>query len=133
MNFKKILRVIFGRTTILAVLLLLQLAVLLGMFKRLSDYSTYFYGGFLILSVSVIVYILNSPTNPNFKIAWIIPLMIFPVVGALFYVYVQLAPGTRLIRRNIDRITEETKDVLSKDEELLAGTVLVGYSLLGPH
>ena len=119
MNFKKILRVIFGRTTILEVLLLLQLAVLLGMFKRLSDYSTYFYGGFLILSVSVIVYILNSPTNPNFKIAWIIPLMFFPVVGALFYVYVQLAPGTRLIRRNIDRITEETKDVLSKDEELL--------------
>lgn len=119
MNFRKILRLVFGRATILTVLLILQLAVLLGIFKRLGDYSNYFYGGFLFLSVIVIVYILNSPTNPNFKIAWIIPIMIIPVVGSLFYLYVQLAPGTRWLRRNIDRIAEETKDILLKDEELV--------------
>lgn len=119
MNYKKILRLLFGRTMILAILFILQIIFLLAIFTWLGSYINYIFGGFILLSAIVIVYILNSPMNPNFKIAWIIPVMVLPIVGALFYVFVKLAPGSRLIRRNIERIVDETKDILPKDENLI--------------
>lgn len=119
MRLKKMLRVIFGRTTILTILFLLQLAVLFGVFKWLESYLNYIYGSFMLLSAFVIVYILNSPSNPNFKIAWIVPVLVIPVVGSLFYLFVKLAPGSRIIRGNIERISRETKGLLKKDKELI--------------
>lgn len=119
MRFKKLLRIIFGRTTILAILFLLQIGVLLGVFKWLGGYVNYIYGGFTILSALVIVYILNSPSNPNFKIAWIIPVLVIPVVGVFFYLYVQLGFGTKGLVNNIKSVNEKTKDMLPRDEALV--------------
>lgn len=119
MRFKKLLRIIFGRTTILAILFLMQIFVLMGIFKWLGGYINYIFGGFTLLSALVIVYILNSPSNPNFKIAWIVPILVIPVMGALFYLFVKLGFGTRTLARNMAQIKEDTKDILAKDQDLL--------------
>lgn len=119
MNFKKILRVVFGRTTILLLLLLMQLSLLLNLFQWMRGHTGLAYVGLLVLSIAVLVHILNAPMNPNFKIAWIIPIMAIPIVGALFYLFVKLAPGSYRIRKNTSRIEEETKGLLPYDAALM--------------
>jgi len=36
--------------------------------------------------VSVLL-IINSKSNPAYKIAWIIPILLFPIFGGLFYIF----------------------------------------------
>jgi len=31
--------------------------------------------------------ILNGKSNPSYKIAWIIPILLFPIFGGLFYIF----------------------------------------------
>ncbi len=44
-----------------------------------------FYSAFIVISVIVVIYILNQDDNPAFKIAWIIPIMVFPIFGTPLY------------------------------------------------
>lgn len=120
MNFKKILRVIFGRTTIFMLLFALQIFILVGIFRWMGEYINLLFGGFTILGALVIVYILNSPTNPNFKIAWIIPVLVIPVFGTLFYIFVQMEFGTKIMKNSLRKIYKDTGDLLPQNPEVLS-------------
>lgn len=93
----KPLRIIFGRTSFVVLSLLLQVVVLLGAFQWLSDHFFYVYGGFTLLSAVIVIYIINKRQNPSYQMAWIIPVLVFPVFGALFYLFVESQVGVRII------------------------------------
>ncbi|MDO4710816.1 MAG: cardiolipin synthase [Peptostreptococcaceae bacterium] len=116
---EKISQIIFGRTIIILMLFGIQILILMGMFSWMSESINYIFGGFTLLSTLVIVYIINSPSNPNFKLAWVIPIMVIPVFGTLFYIYVQTGIGARLMAKNLRRIFANTRHMLVQDEEAL--------------
>ncbi|MDO5061767.1 MAG: cardiolipin synthase [Peptostreptococcaceae bacterium] len=116
---EKVSQIIFGRTMIILILFGVQALILMAMFSWMSEYINYIFGGFTLLSTLVIVYIINSPSNPNFKLAWIIPIMVIPVFGTLFYIYVQTGIGARLMAKNLRKIFAETRPMLTQDEEAL--------------
>jgi hypothetical protein len=57
---------------------------------KLSDYFVYLYSAFELLSLGVALHVLNKKNNPTYKLAWVIPILLFPVFGGLFYL---LAPS----------------------------------------
>ena len=67
-GLKKVRKIIYGRTLVVAAAFLIQFALLLGGFILLSDYSYALYGFFLIISASVVIYIYNARGNPDFKL-----------------------------------------------------------------
>ena len=67
-----ILSVIFGRTGILLILILLQIGLLLVGFRFLSNSVFAIYGGAMVLGFLLSVYLINQKGNPAFKIAWVI-------------------------------------------------------------
>ena len=83
-----ILRALFSRTTLFAVFLLVQMAVLWITFTLLGETLTY--GFFIFLSAVEILFIMNQEGSSSFKISWIVPIILFPVFGALFYLYLKL-------------------------------------------
>lgn len=115
----KFLRIIFGRTTFVVLFLLVQLAVLLGAFQWLSDNVFYIYGGFTLLSAAVVLYIINKRQNPCYQLAWVIPVLVIPVFGAMFYLFVELQIGTRMIAKRLNGLIGETKPYLEQDQETL--------------
>ncbi|RGY99462.1 cardiolipin synthase [Clostridium sp. AM58-1XD] len=117
-RLRSLLRIIFGRTTFVVLFVLIQLAILFGCFQWLSEYIIYVYGGFTGLTVLVVIYILNKKEEPNYKLAWIIPILTFPIFGTLFFVFVELEVGTRLIAGRLKHILEETKVYLLQDENV---------------
>lgn len=112
----KLLRIIFGRTAFVILFLVIQLTVLFGAFQWLSDHVFYIYGGFILLSTVVVIYIINKRQNPSYQLVWVIPVLVFPVFGALFYIFMEFQPGTRLIARRLEYLIKETKPYLKQDE-----------------
>lgn len=105
-------RVLFSRTMITILLLLLQVAAYVGIFRWLSAYSSGFYYVFTGLSVICIVYIINCKENPAFKLAWMIPLCLFPVFGAALYIFIKIDPGSWNLTNRLKRRIEETSGFL---------------------
>ncbi|MEG2306285.1 MAG: cardiolipin synthase [Erysipelotrichaceae bacterium] len=83
---KKFLNFIRSKLFIIAMLILLQLAILLGIVLFLSEYFVSIYFLLIILSVIMSVYVINKNDNPSYKLAWVVMIMAAPIFGGLIYV-----------------------------------------------
>lgn len=112
-------RLLFSRTMITVLLLLLQVGIFLGAFHLMGIY----WQGFLIvcnvLSVVLIVYIINANENPAFKLAWMIPICAFPIFGVAIYIFVMINPGARDLKKRLDRRKAETISFLQPSEKVM--------------
>ncbi len=97
----------------------LQLAVLIGVILSLNEYFAFFYAGSIIISVIVVLWIINSDSNPAHKIAWIIPILIFPIFGGLFYIFFGGNYLNKRTRKRMLFIEEKTKEALSPQTFIL--------------
>lgn len=114
-----LLRIIFGRTGILCVCLLLQLLLLFLGFTYLAKYIYWFFGGYLAFGFLLLIVIVNRVDNPVFQLSWAAIVLLFPVLGGLFYMYVELQPGTRFLTGRIDELEKQTKDCLTQDAQTM--------------
>lgn len=81
--------------------ILLQIAVLAVMVLAFSNYFVYFYAACIVLTFAAVIWIIASRNHPDYKIAWIVPIMTFPVFGGLLYL---LFGGNRLSQRSRKRM-----------------------------
>jgi len=65
-----------------------------------------FYLVTIVVTVAVTLWILSSRDNPAYKLAWMVPILIFPVFGALFYLFWGTDRLARKMRRTLDAMTE---------------------------
>ncbi len=108
-------RLIFGRTTVVVLLLAAQFGLLFLGFYRLRDYTVY--GGSMLVGLIVALIVINRPRNPYIKITWILLIMLFPVFAIPFYFYVDAEWGHRLVRARLEEIGQETSGLLPQGEE----------------
>ncbi len=118
-QIRGMLRIIFGRTTFGVVSLIAQVAILFWVFRFLSRYIVYFYGGFTLLSALVIIYILNKEENPSFKLSWMIPIAAVPVFGIMFYLFAELQIIGKLINKKHQANMEETEKYLKQNSKVM--------------
>lgn len=116
---KTLLQVLFGRTGIVVLLLLLQIAALVSIVFFFGDYIPWIYAFSAILSGFVVVYIFNRSDNPAFKMTWIIPILVIPVFGVMMYLFVRLQFGTRLLYKKHAAIIKDTKPYLPQNADVL--------------
>ena len=69
---KTIISKIFNRMTILAVLILTQMAWLGLLFLRIGFYTTYPQVFFTIIAVLVALFVIYRDENPAYKLGWIV-------------------------------------------------------------
>ncbi len=82
---KKVTSILFHRLTIVGLLIILQVAELVILTALFADYFIYFYWFCIILSVLAVLWLVNAQSDPGYKIAWLIPILLFPIFGGLFY------------------------------------------------
>ena len=117
---KKIFKVIFGRTTIALIALCFQLAILYVSYKFYQEYIGYIFTGFVVLSACIVIYIINAKQNPAFKLAWIIPVLVFPFFGVVMYLFVKMQQAPKRINKKIKKISDEMDKNLEQNESILA-------------
>ncbi|MFW6270630.1 MAG: cardiolipin synthase [Bacillota bacterium] len=102
----------FHRITFLAISISVQLIVIIGVIWKFHNYFLYFYGINIFIGIILVFVIINNSMNPVYKMAWIIPVLLFPIFGGLFYI---LFGGKKLGKRaknKMQSINDETKDLL---------------------
>jgi len=113
-NLPTLYRVIF-----IALLLLLQVFALVTIISRFNSYFVYFYSICTFLSIVALLYILNSKSDPAYKIAWIIPILIFPIFGGLFYLLFGRNKLSKRQKRNMQMVNEKMKQSLLQQEPVM--------------
>lgn len=116
---KKVFKVIFGRTTIALIALCFQLAILYVSYKFYERYIGYIFTGFVLLSAGIVIYIINAKQNPAFKLAWIVPVLVFPFFGVVMYIFLKTQQTPKKIQKKIDNLKEEMKDTVVQDNGIL--------------
>lgn len=99
MKFKKILHTLLGRLFITCVALALQVTWLLYSLYSLSVYSKIINFALTLLSFLAVIYIINGRSNPAVKLAWIVPILAFPILGGFLF----LISGGKGPKRKIAR------------------------------
>ena len=110
-------KLLFGRTTIFVVLILIQIAVLFGGVYLLDEkviVLNYVVG---VIAAVVIIYLLNIQQNSSFKLMWTIIIVATPIIGVPFYFFIKLQPGTRVIGERINEIIIEEERLLLPDKD----------------
>lgn len=114
-----LMRVVFGRTGIVLLLVLVQIAILLVGFKLIRDYMFATYWATVFLGLWLVIYIINRKGNPAFQIAWIVPILMVPVFGALLYLYLYTQLGTRRLNKKIREEAAGTSSLVAQKREVL--------------
>lgn len=114
---KKVLRFLTQRVVLTALLILIQALLLFGIIWKLNNYFIYFYAFSVLLSLLLTLRIINNKSNPAFKIAWLIPILLFPVLGGLVYLVFGSDRTGKYIRNKMGRIEKEMQDGISKANE----------------
>ena len=117
-GIKRVKTIIYGRTLFVVLAFLVQFALIIATYIYLRDYSFVINAVFVVLGILVVLHLFNGRENPDFKLVWMLPILIFPVFGALFYIYILAQPGTKIIRKRLEKLTGETKNYLKQDESV---------------
>ena len=107
--------IIFGRTLIVLCAFVIQFLFVYLLYRALEERSLEIYGLFRVLMAVVLFRLLSSSGNPEFRLVWMLPMVIFPVFGAVFYLYIRIDPGAGKIYERLHKLSVKTKEFLDED------------------
>ena len=104
---RKVLRFLTQRVVITVLFMLIQAGLLIDIIWKLNNYFVYFYAIGVLLSLLMFLAVINGKSNPAYKIAWLVPILVVPVFGGLFYLVFGSNRTGRYIREKMSQIGEE--------------------------
>ena len=114
-----LLKRVVQRVILLVSSFILQIGVISFFLLKYSESFFDFYLASLALSIIIVFIIINNKSNPSYKIAWIVPVMIFPIFGGLFYLLyggnkLSTREKLKMVIQNIEMINS-----LKQDDEII--------------
>ncbi len=116
---KGILGILFSRSALIFLLVILQLLLILGLATYLRDYVLYVYGIMNVVGAVVVVYIINERGNPAFNMTWVLLILIFPVFGCMFYIYVKSQLGTKYIGKRLSSLKLDILPYMEQSQKII--------------
>ncbi|MDY3994017.1 MAG: cardiolipin synthase [Evtepia sp.] len=114
-----LIRALFSRLGLIVALLLVQALVLLALAYWFETSFSHIYSVMVILSVCIVLYIVNSRTDPTAKITWLLLIMLVPVFGGLLLLYTKTDMGHRAIRDKMSQTIASTRNLTPQDPETM--------------
>lgn len=101
------------------VLMLLQVSFLVFAYIQLKEQYFHIQLVLTIISILVVLYIINRPINPAYKLAWSVTILLIPIFGGLFYLLLSVNNTRHKFRQSIRQAVEESKTHLVQDTTVL--------------
>ena len=109
---KKLSRVVFRRRVIVILALLVQIGFFVFLIEGTGRYFRYADWILTVISVGVCVHVLNKHVKAGYKLTWIFLIMLVPILGGSLYIIFYFNSKSRKLRRQIERITEDSRNAL---------------------
>ena len=98
---KGVIHAIFSRFGLVLILLLLQVGLLFSIFRWFGNLWPHYFGGSVVVTSAMVIYLLNSKMDNSAKITWMVVVAIAPVVGIPMFFYVKSNFGHNILRKRL--------------------------------
>ncbi len=116
---KGLLRLVFSRFCLIALLLVLQIALLIAGYGYLTDKLPILLTLARLFSVVMIIYLFNCDMDSSAKLTWMLVIAIVPVVGTIFLLFTLRNVGHRMTRKLVDQQIQTSRQFLDQPEKVL--------------
>ena len=103
---KRLIKFLTSRLFIIAVLTLIQLAVLLFILVKVSTMRYWVSIALHVFSFIMVLCILPREDNPSSKLSWIILIMAVPLIGGMFYLCFGMKRNSKKMAQQMQRYSE---------------------------
>ncbi|MBQ6621878.1 MAG: cardiolipin synthase [Mogibacterium sp.] len=115
---KGLLRLVFSRFLIIALLLLLQVVMVVSFYLWLNQYFSWFSAVQSTFTLVMVIYLFNNRMDTSAKLTWMFLISIMPIPGAILLWFTQTNIGNRDLTRKVDALISGTKDALAQPEDV---------------
>lgn len=96
---KGVLRIIFSRSTLVVLLLLMNFALMFLLAIRLLESLPLLFGGMTAFTAVMLLIVINGPEDASLKLSWCVLMAVLPLPGAILYLFTKINAGARLSRK----------------------------------
>lgn len=115
----KLARYLIRKRIVVAVMILTQLSFLMLFVYTLSQFALPAYATLIILSIIVVIYIVNRPDNPSYKLSWAILILLVPIVGGVLYLIFGGKKIPKALRKEMVKSSNENVPFMIQDPAVL--------------
>lgn len=112
-------KLMFNRIFIVGLLILLQIIWFVELLLNLTAQSWWINIIFTALSILAVLVVINKEDNPAYKLAWVIPILSFPLFGGLLYLLFGDKKPARKLRRKIEQADALLEGQMKQEEDIL--------------
>ena len=123
MNLRRLIHRIFNRFTVIVILVVLQEVFFAQILLHWSNFYVQISEALKVISILTVYYLIYKQENPSIKLAWIVPILLFPIIGGVVFIafgHVKI-PGK--MRRNMmltaDSVDKAHWDDWKQEREIL--------------
>ena len=116
---KGLLRLVFSRFFVIALLAVMQIAILVSAYVYFTDKLPILINLMRLFSLAMVVYLFNCKMDSSAKLTWMFIIAILPLAGAAFLLFTQSNFGHRLERRLVDEQIQTSREFLKQPENVL--------------
>ena len=116
---KGILRLIFSRFFIIALLLILQVAVAVMVYLQFREKLPILLNLQWIFAFVMVVFLFNSSMDSSAKLTWMLVISFLPLVGAALLLWTQANVGHRMETELVEKQISETRGLLTQPENVI--------------
>lgn len=114
---------VYSRVILNFLFIAVQIFIFLLFLMRLSPYLEFYFGGSILISAAFMIYLANSKGKNEFKLAWLVPTVIFPLFGVAAYILYHTNTGGKKAGKRLAYLKEQTEKnlgSLQQTREMLA-------------
>ena len=113
-----LLHILFSRTVITTVLLLMNFFLLFSLLFELFEGITLVFGGLAVATAVMLIVILNSDDDPAFKLTWCIAVAVLPLFGIVLYTIFRFDLGSRVYKKLLEKSISASTSCIPDSDEL---------------
>jgi len=115
----KLRKVLFNRLIVIVLLLLLQLLIFILVSLNLQKWLTYYVWSSILISIFFLMYLVNLSGKNEFKIAWILPVLVMPVFGISLYFMYRYNQGGMWLKHKIKKVMKASEQYIPSEKAAL--------------
>ena len=116
---RKILHYALNRAVFTAIIVLLQVGFFFLEILRWGNYYVEIAFVLRLITFGAVIHIIWKQNNPAVKLAWIVPILMFPLLGGVLYLAFGHVFIPKKLRDSMNRTDELVKKNLLQDEQVL--------------
>ena len=116
---KGVIHAIFSRFGLVLLLLLLQVGLLVSIFRWFGNLLPHYFGGSVVVTAAMVLYLLNSKMDNSAKITWMVVIALFPVVGVPLFFYVKSNFGHNILCKRLLELEDVLRTQLPQNQSVV--------------